>query len=98
MEAEPTHEGSSDLAVGEGCRVGIDRDGSSRRFRDELRLTATIHCNKPPRRLVNRLSDSQQAVIAENGGFAIAQGFADAFSFAEIENDSSIVVKKGVVV
>ena len=61
--------------------AGVDLYRCADGFGQELGLAASFHGDEPPRGLVHRLAYRQQAVIAQDDCFLLAQGLGDALAF-----------------
>jgi hypothetical protein len=81
LELEPACHVASDLFSGaEGSGV-IDLFGGADRFGQQLGLATAVHGDEPPRGFLYAVAHSKQAVILEDGGFTLAEGFRDALAF-----------------
>src|SRR3954449_1745260 len=73
-------------------RVDVhDRAGS---LGDELHLTGPLHRDEPPDRGVNRLTNGQQAVVAQDDGLVVAEGMRDALALLDVRHDTGVVVEQ----
>jgi hypothetical protein len=75
----------------------IDLFWSAYPFRQQLSLTAAIHRDEPPGGFLDAVAHREQAVILENGGFALAEGLRDAFAFGCFVDDAGKIRENGVV-
>jgi hypothetical protein len=97
LELEPPREVSSDLSAGQPCVHWIDGHGLARCFREQLRLAAPIHRDKPPDGLIHGVADRQRSVVAEDDGLAVAERLRDGFAFARLVHHAGKILEYRVV-
>ena len=89
------------MRAGDGARaagiVGIDKERFSSRFREELGLTAALHCNKPPNGFIDTVSYCEKTMIAQNYRLARAQGRSERLAFRLLGHQYPGIVKEHVV-
>jgi len=97
LELEPACQVASDLFPGGKGGGVIDLFWGADPFRQQLSLTAAIHGDEPPGGLFDAVADGEQAVILENGGFALAEGLGDTLAFRCFVDDAGEIGENGVV-
>src|SRR5258705_8781000 len=98
LEAEPACEVGADLAGRVLGHRRLDQNRRSRGFGHQLRVTRPLHRDEPPRRFLDGLADREQAVVAQDDGFAVAECMRDALAFLGVEDDARVGVEQRVVV
>src|SRR5262245_6581462 len=98
LEAEPADAVGTHLGLGERGVVGVDQHWLARRLGQQLGLAGTLHGDEPPGGLVHRLAHRQQSVIAKDYCLIAAEGVRDALAFFDVQDDTGVVVKQGVLV
>ena len=93
-EAEVARDVRADLAVGEARHVGVDEHRRARRLGEQLRLARALHRDEPAHRLVDRVADGEQPVVAQDHGLAVAERVRDALALFEVEHDARVVVEE----
>ena len=63
----------------------------------QLRLAALVHAEEPERSGLHRVADGEQAVVAQDDGFALTEHRADAVAFRGVEHYAVVVLEDGVV-
>src|SRR5438270_13995937 len=97
LEAEPAAEGVADLAGGELGLVLVDLHRRARRLGHQLHLTRTLQGDEPEGRLVDRLTDGEQPVVAEDDGLGVAEGVGEALALFEVAHHTRVLVEESVV-
>jgi hypothetical protein len=97
LELEPAgevgaHEGVGVLGGFVGNFVGLAGG-----FGKQLGLARAVHGDEPPGGFVDGMADSEQAVIAEDGGFLRAEGAGDAVAFGSFLNDTGEILENDVI-
>ena len=88
LELEPaSHVRSNLLPSDDGVRF-VDLFRGAHSFGHQLGLAASFHGDEPPRGLVNCVPNGQQAMVAQNGCFPVAESFGDAFAFGSFVNNA----------
>jgi hypothetical protein len=103
LPAEPTGPRSAYRLVGKLCILLLDLDGfpslaARRRIRHQLRLTAFLEADEPEDGGLDRLPHSQQAMVLEKCGLAVAETVCDVFALLFSEDDAVELAVDGVVV
>ncbi len=97
LKLEPANQGQAYLRVRElGGFVG-NLARLAGRFGEQLRLAGAVHGDEPPGGFVDGLPNRQKAMIAEDGGFFVAQRFGDAVAFIRAIDDAGVIVKHDVI-
>src|SRR5882757_5377524 len=98
LEAEPAREVRADLAAGEFSHVGVDQYRSACGLGHQLGMAGPLHGDEPPRRLLDRMADGEQAVVAQDCGLVVAEGVRDALALLEVKDDAGVLVEQRMVV
>src|SRR5258708_38230961 len=97
LELEPAGEVRAYEAVSAFGRGVGNFMGLAGGFGEQLGLAGAFHGDEPPCGLVDRVADSEQAVIAEDGGLLRTEGASDAVAFGSFFDNPRIVVEDGVI-
>jgi len=66
-------------------------------FGEQLGLARAVHGDEPPSGFVDRVADSEQSVIAEDGGLLGAEGAGDAVAFGSFLDDAGEILENDVI-
>jgi hypothetical protein len=81
LELEPSRHVVSKLLSGGDRRSVVNLFGSANCLGQQLCLTTSVHRNEPPSGFFHTVAHRQQAVVLEDGGFALAESLRDALAF-----------------
>src|SRR5918994_767197 len=95
LEAHVPRHVRTDLRGSELRHVGLDEHGVARRRREQLRLTRPFHGDEPPRRLVDRVPDREEPVVAQDDGLLVAQRVRKPLALLEIEDAWAAAITSG---
>ena len=87
----------ADLAAGQPGHLGVDEHRRAGRLGQQLGLARALHGDEPPGRLVDRVPDGQQPVVAEDDGLVVAERVGDALALLDVEHHAGVVVEERVV-
>ena len=98
LELKPSSHVRSNLLLGEGGADRVDLYGSAGGFGHQLGLAASFHGDEPPGGFVDGVAHGQQAMIAQDDCFPVAQGCGNSLTFGSLIDDSCEVCKQGMIV
>jgi hypothetical protein len=97
LELEPAGEVRAHESVGVAGGVVGNFVGLAGGFGEQLGLARAVHGDEPPSGFVHGMADSEQAVIAEDGGFLRAEGAGDAVAFGGFFDDAGEILENDVI-
>src|SRR5204863_6821486 len=97
LEAEPADDVGTDLGGGDGGALFADGHRRPGGLRQKLGLAAAFHGDEPPRRFLDRTTDGQKPVVAQDHRLVRAERVGDSLALFPIKHDTRVVIKDTVV-
>src|SRR4051812_24312979 len=88
LEPVVARNGRADLTVGLARHLVVDENWGSGGLGEQLRLAGTLHRDERPHRCVDRMSDREESVVAQDHGLVVAERGADALALLYVEDDA----------